>query len=163
MTLIQSIESKIFHDAHSCQLYLSQLYRRKVWTNGCFDLIHRGHLINLMSAKAMGEILIVGLNSDISVRSLKGENRPIQDQDTRALILASLSYVDVVLIFDNSNPLDELALIRPDIYVKGSEYDMSQLPEAQLVCQLGGVAKSIPMIDNISSSLIISKILDKKE
>ena len=128
MTLIQSIESKIFHDAHSCQLYLSQLYRRKVWTNGCFDLIHRGHLINLMSAKAMGEILIVGLNSDISVRSLKGENRPIQDQDTRALILASLSYVDVVLIFDNSNPLDELALIRPDIYVKGSEYDMSQLP-----------------------------------
>ena len=129
-----------------------------VWTNGCFDLLHVGHLHSLKEAAQYGDILIVGLNSDESVKQLKGEGRPIYTEQDRANLLSSLGFVDAVLMFNGLNPMEELKIIKPDIFAKGAEYDLSQLPEAQLVSNYGGKVVSLSLIDSISTSDIINRI-----
>lgn len=158
MSSLKEIKQKIYYSASECKAKLEKVKAVKVWTNGCFDIVHAGHIKSLLTARQLGDFLIVGLNSDLSVAHLKGADRPIKDEVTRALVLASFSFVDMVLLFDATSPIDELLVIRPDIFTKGAEYDLEALPEAQKVLSYGGQVKSLTMEENISTTDIINKI-----
>ncbi|MDR7866244.1 MAG: D-glycero-beta-D-manno-heptose 1-phosphate adenylyltransferase [Sporomusaceae bacterium] len=132
--------------------------RAVVFTNGCFDILHAGHVRYLAAAKALGDRLIVGLNSDRSVKSFKGADRPINCQDDRAEVLAALAAVDYVVIFDDRTAEDLVAEIKPDIYVKGGDYRLEDLPEARIVSSYGGRTVLVPEVPGRSSSNIIGKI-----
>ena len=129
-----------------------------VATNGCFDILHIGHIRSLQKAKTLGDILVIGINSDSSVKKLKGKNRPINPENERAEILAALSCVDIVTIFNEDTGEKFLEQLKPDIYVKGSEYELDKLPEAYLVKKLGGKTIQIPMIPGASTTNIIEKL-----
>lgn len=131
-----------------------------VATNGCFDILHVGHIRCLQKAKTFGDILVVGLNSNGSVKKIKGNKRPINNENERAEVLAALSCVDFISIFQEETAVKFLELLRPDIYVKGDEYKLDILPEAVLVKKLGGKVIQIPMIKGFSTTKII-KILKK--
>ena len=132
--------------------------KRIVFTNGCFDILHRGHITYLNQAKAQGDILIVGLNSDDSVRRLKGDSRPINCLEDRAQVLSAMSCVDYVVPFSEDTPLRLIELVRPDIFVKGGDYTRDDLPEAPLVEGLGGAVRLLPYLDDFSTSGIIERI-----
>lgn len=132
--------------------------KRIVFTNGCFDILHRGHITYLNQAKAQGDILIVGLNSDSSVRRLKGPNRPINTLEDRAQVLAALSCVDHIVAFDGNTPHELIRQIRPDVFIKGGDYTRETLPEAPLVEALGGEVKILPYMQDRSTTGIIEKI-----
>ncbi|HWQ60751.1 MAG TPA: D-glycero-beta-D-manno-heptose 1-phosphate adenylyltransferase [Negativicutes bacterium] len=129
-----------------------------VFTNGCFDILHAGHVRYLAAAKALGDRLIVGLNSDRSVRRLKGADRPINSQDDRAEVLAALAAVDYVIVFDDRTAEGLVAEIKPDYYVKGGDYRLEDLPEAAIVAAYGGKTVLVPEVPGRSSSTIIGKI-----
>jgi D-beta-D-heptose 7-phosphate kinase / D-beta-D-heptose 1-phosphate adenosyltransferase len=132
--------------------------RRVVFTNGCFDILHRGHVAYLNRAKALGDVLIVGLNTDAGVRRLKGAGRPINPLDDRAQVLAALSCVDFVAPFDEDTPAELIRLLRPDVFVKGGDYTVDRLPEAPLVRELGGEVQILPFVEDRSTSLLIERI-----
>ena len=129
-----------------------------VTTNGCFDILHVGHVDILNQAKALGDFLIVGLNSDQSVRRIKGDARPIMPQDDRAKILANLIAVDFVTIFDEETPVEFLKIAKPDIHVKGQDYTANGLAETPIVESFGGVVKLLPLLKGNSTSGLIQKI-----
>jgi rfaE bifunctional protein, domain II len=129
-----------------------------VFTNGCFDILHAGHVRYLTAARALGDRLIVGLNSDQSVKRLKGAGRPINSQDDRAEVLAALTAVDYVVVFDDRTAESLVAEINPDIYVKGGDYRLEDLPEAKIVAAGGGRTVLVPEVPGRSSSTIIGKI-----
>ena len=131
---------------------LRQTGARVVFTNGCFDLLHVGHLATLDAAKAQGDILVVGLNSDSSVQGLKGPTRPLQPQFERAQLLAALACVDFVIIFEQATPLDLLSILRPDVHVKGGDYLASQLPETPLIESYGGRVHIAPIAQGRSTT-----------
>jgi D-beta-D-heptose 7-phosphate kinase/D-beta-D-heptose 1-phosphate adenosyltransferase len=137
-------------------------YRRNglriVFTNGCFDILHRGHIAYLNRAKALGDILIVGLNSDESVRRLKGADRPINTLEDRAQVLAALSCVDHIVPFEQDTPRELIRVIRPDIFAKGGDYTRETLPEADLVEQMGGRVELLPYLEDHSTTSVIEKI-----
>src|SRR5512137_2100573 len=129
------------------------LARPLVVTNGVFDILHRGHVTYLEQARALGAALVVAVNSDRSVRQLgKGPDRPINPDADRAWVLAALQSVDLVTIFDEQVPLAVLELVRPDIYVKGGDYDMDRIEEAQLVRSWGGAAIALPFVPGHSTT-----------
>ncbi len=132
--------------------------RRIVFTNGCFDILHRGHITYLNRAKTLGDVLIVGLNDDDSVRRLKGEGRPINKLDDRAEVLAALSCVDHIAAFGGHSPTDLIGTVRPDIYVKGGDYTVERLPEAPLVEDIGGEVRILPLMEDRSTTGIIERI-----
>lgn len=132
--------------------------KRIVFTNGCFDLLHAGHITYMARAKSLGDILIVGLNSDVSVRALKGEERPLVPQQDRALLLASLSFVDFVVLFDDLTPHRLIAAIKPDIHVKGGDYTEEELPEAPLVRSYGGQVVILPKVEGRSTTDLVQRI-----
>lgn len=129
-----------------------------VFTNGCFDILHAGHVRYLQAARELGDCLIVGLNSDASVQTLKGPTRPVNGQDDRAEVLAALSAVDYVVIFEEKTAENLIGIIYPDIYVKGGDYVVEELPEAAIVRANGGKIVLIPEVAGRSSSNIIRKI-----
>lgn len=129
-----------------------------VFTNGCFDILHAGHVRYLAGARALGDSLIVGLNSDQSVRSLKGPTRPVNSQDDRAEVLAALAAVDYVVIFEETTAENLVADIKPDIYAKGGDYTVEELPENKVVAAHGGRTVLVPEVPGRSSSNIIKKI-----
>ena len=129
-----------------------------ITTNGCFDILHIGHIRSLQKAKSLGDILIVGLNSDFSVNKLKGKDRPINNEKNRAEILASLSCVDFVSVFNEDTAEKFIEIVKPDIYVKGGEYDLDILPEAKVVKKYGGQIFLVPMIPDISTTKLLEKI-----
>ena len=134
---------------------------RVVWTNGCFDLLHVGHLRTLATARMLGDILVVGVNSDRSVRALKGPGRPIVPEKERAEIVAALEFVDYVTIFDDVTPDSVLAKLQPDVHVKGEEYRPplgKPIPEMATVLAYGGKVEFVPMVGNHSTSLLIERI-----
>ncbi|ROT96708.1 D-glycero-beta-D-manno-heptose 1-phosphate adenylyltransferase [Altererythrobacter sp. FM1] len=134
------------------------LPRPLVFTNGVFDILHRGHVTYLAAARALGASLVVGLNSDDSVRRLgKGSDRPINPQVDRALVIAALASVDAVLLFTEDTPCELIARIRPDIYVKGGDYDIDALPETQIVRGWGGQAYALPFADGYSTTALIAR------
>jgi D-beta-D-heptose 7-phosphate kinase/D-beta-D-heptose 1-phosphate adenosyltransferase len=130
-----------------------------VFTNGCFDILHRGHVEYLESAKKMGDILIVGVNDDNSVRRIKGDPRPVVEEDDRVLIIAALSSVDFVTLFSEDTPLELIRSLVPDILVKGADWPMDKVIGKDIVEAAGGTVKTIPFISNRSTSAIIQKIL----
>lgn len=133
---------------------------RIVFTNGCFDLLHSGHTQYLEQAKALGDILIVGLNSDLSVRGLKGEGRPILAEADRALLLAALECVDLVVIFSQPTPYELIDLIRPDVLVKGGDWKTEDIVGADLVLAGGGEVLSLPFKAGYSTTRLLQRIAD---
>lgn len=132
--------------------------KRVVFTNGCFDILHRGHVSLLNQAKTFGDVLIVGINSDKSIRRLKGEERPINSLDDRVTVLAGLQSVDFLVPFDEDSPSRIIKALKPDVFVKGGDYTVDAIPEAPLIRQLGGEVQIIPFVGNRSTTNIIKKI-----
>ena len=129
-----------------------------VATNGCFDILHIGHIRSLQKAKSLGDVLVVGVNSDFSVKKLKGNDRPINSEKNRAEILAALSCVDFVSIFNEETAEKFLEVVKPNIYVKGGEYNIDILPEAKVVKKCGGEIVLVPMIPDFSTTSLLGKI-----
>jgi rfaE bifunctional protein nucleotidyltransferase chain/domain len=137
----------------------SALARPLVMTNGVFDILHRGHVTYLMQARSLGASLLVALNSDASVRMLgKGEDRPINGESDRAAMLAALESVTLVALFSELMPLRVIEIVRPDLYVKGGDYDMNRIPEAALVRSLGGQALTLPFVPGRSTSDFLARV-----
>lgn len=132
--------------------------RRIVFTNGCFDILHVGHVRYLQEAKAAGDVLVVGLNSDSSVRKLKGPARPVQSESERAEILAALAAVDFVVIFSEETPEKLIHEVRPDVLVKGGDYDIESIVGASFVRSYGGVVKALRFVPGSSTSSIIDRM-----
>lgn len=164
MTTIEIIQSKIFENTQVFRPVLDQWKKAGesvVFTNGCFDLVHRGHIDSLAKAAELGDRLIVGLNSDVSVRLLKGENRPLVDQQSRAVLLASMLMVDAVIMFDEETPYSLISSLLPDILVKGSEYQIEEIAGYDIVLASGGRVERIELTEGFSTSDIIQKIKNK--
>jgi rfaE bifunctional protein nucleotidyltransferase chain/domain len=134
--------------------------KRIVFTNGCFDILHAGHVHYLAAAKAQGDILVIGLNSDASVQRIKGAQRPIVPEDQRALVLASLEHVDYVAIFNEPDPHNLIQALMPDVLVKGADWEESEIIGADIVKKNGGRVVRIEMVPEVSTSKIIEKIID---
>jgi D-glycero-beta-D-manno-heptose 1-phosphate adenylyltransferase len=132
--------------------------KKIVFTNGVFDLLHKGHIFSLLQAAKQGDVLIIGLNADSSVKRLKGDSRPINDQDARALVLASLMMVDAVIIFEEDTPLKLITSILPDVLVKGGDYTVDEIVGAKEVIANGGKVVINPILDGFSTTAIIKAI-----
>ncbi|HEU4390011.1 MAG TPA: D-glycero-beta-D-manno-heptose 1-phosphate adenylyltransferase [Blastocatellia bacterium] len=137
--------------------------RRVVFTNGCFDLLHPGHVRYLAEARSLGDALIVALNSDRSVRALKGETRPIMNEKERAEIIAALESVDLVTIFDEETPRELIAELLPDILVKGGDWAVEQIVGREEVEAAGGTVVSLPFLEGSSTSDIVRRIIKLNE
>ena len=135
--------------------------KRIVFTNGCFDILHVGHVRYLTAAKKRGDILVIGLNSDLSVKGLKGDKRPLIDETARAEVLSSLEVVDYISIFNESTANKIIADLQPDIYVKGGDYQIGKLPEVSTVVSYGGEVQLIPVVTGASTTNIIQEILQR--
>ncbi len=135
--------------------------KKVVFTNGCFDILHSGHVDYLTKAKNFGDVLIVGLNSDVSVRSIKGEKRPILNQHERAAVISNLKAVDYVTLFDEDTPAKLIEAVVPDILVKGGDWPVEKIVGREVVLAHGGEVKSIKFVSNQSTSKIIQVILDR--
>jgi rfaE bifunctional protein nucleotidyltransferase chain/domain len=133
-----------------------------VFTNGCFDVIHKGHVDYLSRASSLGDRMIVGLNTDKSVSNLKGPSRPIQDERSRAEIVASMFFVDAVVMFDEETPYELINFLKPDILVKGSDYSIDNIIGADVVMANGGRVETMDFVDGYSTTNIINKIKNTK-
>lgn len=131
---------------------------RVVFTNGCFDLLHPGHVFYLRAARSLGDALVVGLNSDASVRKLKGPSRPVVPEKDRAAVLEALESVDAVVVFGEDTPIRLMRELEPAVYVKGSDYRIEDLPEAEVAREFGAEVRIIPFEPGYSTSALIEKI-----
>ncbi len=138
--------------------YWNFLDKKIVFTNGCFDVIHLGHIMYLSQAAGLGSVLVIGLNTDESVRRIKGSSRPLMDQHARSMILGSLFFVDAVLLFDEDTPLELIKKVKPHVLVKGSDYLEKDIVGADVVKSYGGEVVTIDFVDGYSSSNIINKL-----
>ena len=137
---------------------LREQNKKIVFTNGCFDILHRGHIEYLTKAKEFGDVLIVGLNSDTSVQRLKGKDRPINPEADRARILDALKPVDYVVIFEEDTPLRLIQMVKPDVLVKGGDYKVEEIVGSEYVMSYGGKVEIIPFVEGKSTTKIIQKI-----
>ncbi len=160
MKAVSSIPDKIFTLAGlQSQLKRWRLQNKKiVFTNGVFDILHEGHIASLSEAAAHGHILIVGVNADASVKRLKGESRPVNNENSRALILASLVLTDAIIIFEEDTPLNLITAILPDVLVKGGDYTLEQIVGAKEVMANGGEVKIAAILQGFSTTSIIEKM-----
>lgn len=160
MSHLSTIKAKILDEKSlDSWLALARFKKQKiVFTNGCFDIIHQGHIVYLSKAADAGDKLIIGLNSDESVRKLKGNKRPVMDQDSRALILASLHFVSAVVIFNEDTPYRLIEHIKPDVLVKGGDYKPEEIAGYDIVKAKGGEVVTVEYIEGHSSSALIGKI-----
>ncbi len=140
--------------------YLRKSGKRIVFTNGCFDILHIGHVRYLAEARAKGDVLVLGLNSDASVKLIKSDCRPIVSQDQRAEVLAALACVDFITIFDEPDPLTLIKTIKPDILAKGADWEENKIIGTDVVKSYGGEVVRIKLFPNISTSMIIHRILE---
>lgn len=131
-----------------------------VFTNGCFDILHGGHITYLYEAKKLGDILIVGLNSDISIKRIKGEKRPILSEYERAYNLSALEMIDFIVIFNEDTPYELIKVLKPDILVKGGDWDIEKIVGKDIVESYGGKVLNIPFVDGKSTTNVIQRILD---
>jgi len=166
------IQSKIYtKETIVQQLSIWRFQKKKiVFTNGCFDIVHRGHIDYLAKAADMGDVLIVGVNSDASVKRLnKGDARPLQDERSRALILAAFSFITAIVVFDEQTPLELIQFLKPDVLVKGADYNADETDKqskkyivgADVVKANGGVVKTIEFLEGYSTTAIENKIKGK--
>jgi len=160
MSHIKTLNSKIYNlDALTNLVEQWKLTGNKVvFTNGCFDIIHRGHIEVLARTADLGDKLIIGLNSDQSIQKLKGKNRPIIDEESRAVLLAALSFVDAIVLFSEDSPLKLISALSPDVLAKGGDYEIETIVGHEIVQQNGGEVKLVPFVYGFSSTNIIEKI-----
>ena len=149
------------NEAKNLVLELKKQNKTTVFTNGCFDILHIGHVRYLKESARFGDILIIGLNSDSSVKRLKGESRPINNESDRAELLSELGFVDYVVVFDEDTPQNLLDEIKPDVYTKGADYTLDTLPEAKIVLKNGGRVVFINLVEGKSTTNVIKKIEQK--
>lgn len=147
--------------AASAILTAQKAGRRVAFTNGCFDILHAGHVRYLSAARASADMLVVGLNTDDSVRKIKGPRRPINPENLRAEVLAGLACVDYVILFDEPDPLSLIQSLRPDVLVKGADWPEDQIIGADFVKQQGGRVERIALVQDISTSALIQVILER--
>ena len=164
MSRLDHLKSKIYTlETIEKQLNIWRFQEKKiVFTNGCFDLLHFGHVDYLSEAADLGDVLVLGLNSDESVRMLKGPRRPVNSQDTRAFMLASLSFVTGVIVFEEQTPINLIKFIKPDILVKGSDYIPEEMIGYDVVTSYGGTVRTIELIPGYSTSNILQKIISSR-
>ena len=165
MDVSKIIQSKIFKNFQDFKPVLDQWQKSGqilAFTNGCVDLVHRGHIDSLVKAANFGDRLIVGLNSDVSVRLLKGETRPLIDEQSRAVMLASLLMVDAVILFAEETPYDLVKCIMPDVLVKGAEYRIEEIAGFDVVLAAGGRVERIDLTEGFSTSDLIQKIINNQ-
>ena len=162
MDKISIIKQKIFDNASlQKQIALWRFHEKKiVFTNGCFDLLHLGHIDYLAKAASMGDVLIVGLNTDRSVSKNKGPARPITDEHSRQMVIASLFFVNGVILFDEPTPINLITAVQPDVLVKGGDYKVEEIVGYDLVKARGGEVVTIDIVEGYSTTLIEKKILD---
>ena len=160
MKSIQAIPTKIFSLTDLLKQVKSWrlLNKKIVFTNGVFDMLHQGHIASLCEAAQQGHILIVGINSDASVKKLKGPNRPVQNQNDRALLLASLVMTDAIIVFEEDTPLHLITAILPDVLVKGGDYSIDQISGAKEVLANGGKVHIAKIVEGFSTTETIKKI-----
>lgn len=158
MTTLEVTQSKIFDPSILTQRVAMWRFqnRKIVFTNGCFDILHRGHIEYLSKARDLGDVLIIGLNTDASVKRLKGDSRPVQDESSRALALASLRFVEAVVLFDEDTPFELINKLQPDVLVKGGDYSEDTIVGADIVKARGGEVIAIPLTPGYSTSKILS-------
>lgn len=158
MNFIEHIQSKIvpssFFKEHAKDVHKQKL----VFTNGCFDILHLGHITYLAQARQLGDALVVGLNSDASVRRLKGPSRPVNDQNARAQLLAALEFVDYVVVFEEDTPFNVITQVIPDVLVKGGDYSIDNIVGADFVMQNGGEVLTVPFVNGFSTTSIIENL-----
>jgi rfaE bifunctional protein nucleotidyltransferase chain/domain len=160
MSHLKKINKKIF-SLESLKTQVSawgKAGQKVVFTNGCFDVIHRGHIEVLTRTADLGGKLIIGLNSDSSIQKLKGKNRPIIDENSRAILLAGLGFVDAVVLFSEATPLNLISTLKPDILAKGGDYEISTIVGHEIVQKNGGQVVLVPFVEGFSSTAIIDKI-----
>ncbi len=166
MKQLEIIQSKIFRqeDVNFQRLLAVWQFQSKkvVFTNGCFDLLHLGHIDYLSKAKDLGHLLVVGLNTDASVRALKGNSRPIQDENSRATLLAALRFVDAVVLFDDPTPYNLIKIVQPDVLVKGSDYKAEDIVGYDILKAKNGEVVTIDFVEGYSTSAIEEKIRNNK-
>lgn len=135
--------------------------KKTVWTNGCYDILHAGHVLYLQKARSLGDLLIVGLNSDASVRLSKGPNRPIINEQERAIVLSALSCVDHLVLFNDESPIEMIRDLEPDIYAKGGDYTIDTInqPERRVVEAYGGGIALLPGVEGMSTTAVIDRII----
>jgi D-glycero-beta-D-manno-heptose 1-phosphate adenylyltransferase len=138
--------------------YWKFLNKKIVFTNGCFDILHRGHIVYLAKAASYGDLLVIGLNSDLSVKNIKGPSRPIQDQQSRALILAALHFVSHIILFDEDTPYNLIKKVQPDVLVKGADYKPEDIVGYDIVTAKGGEIVTIDFVEGYSTTGIIKKM-----
>ncbi|MCU4163889.1 D-glycero-beta-D-manno-heptose 1-phosphate adenylyltransferase [Carboxylicivirga caseinilyticus] len=160
MNELQRIEAKIMsRDQAKVLVEQWMLSGEKIaFTNGCFDIVHRGHVEYLSKAKDLGTKLVLGLNTDASVRRLKGDNRPIVDEQSRAILLAALQFIDMVVFFDEDTPYELIKALQPDILVKGSDYKAEDIVGYDVVTAKGGKVETIDFVEGFSTTTIVEKI-----
>jgi len=160
MSHLKTLNSKIYNlDALTTQVEQWKATGNKiVFTNGCFDIIHRGHIEVLARTADLGDKLVIGLNSDQSIQKLKGEDRPIIEEQSRAILLAALSFVDAIVLFSEDTPLKLISTLIPDVLAKGGDYEIETIVGHEIVQQNGGKVKLVPFLDGFSSTSIIDKI-----
>jgi rfaE bifunctional protein nucleotidyltransferase chain/domain len=160
MNYLELFQSKIVtkEDLKPLLSYWRFKKQKIVFSNGCFDLLHKGHIEYLSRAASFGDVLIIGLNTDQSVRNIKGTDRPVQDESSRALVLASLRIVTSIVLFDEETPYNLIKFIQPDILVKGADYKEDEIVGADIVKNKGGAIKTVQLTTGYSTSGIIDKI-----
>ncbi len=152
-------EDKIISVEKFLELRSKELKNKQVvFTNGCFDIVHLGHIDYLEKAREKGDLLVLGLNTDQSIQRIKGKNRPIVNEESRARLMAALQFVDYVILFDEDTPLNLIKSILPDILVKGNDYQTSNIVGADIVLSNGGKVETIQLVAGYSTSSIIEKI-----
>ena len=159
MDNLQLIKNKILN-AKDLQKQLGQWRQQGlkiVFTNGCFDLLHRGHVEYLSKAADLGDVLVVGLNTDASVRRLKGEGRPVNNEEARAMVLASLGFVDAVVLFDEDTPYELIQAVRPEVLVKGADYKPEEIVGYDIVTSYGGTVTTVPLVEGYSTTRLLSR------
>ena len=157
-SLSRNIEQKIVSRDYFVENALKLHQQKIVFTNGCFDVLHFGHVHYLLKAKELGDILVIGLNSDDSVRRLKGPTRPVNGEKERAFVLAALACVDYVVLFGEDTPKELIETVRPDVLVKGGDYDITTIVGADFVQRNGGTVTTIPFVEGFSSTRIIEQL-----
>ncbi|HOI31799.1 MAG: D-glycero-beta-D-manno-heptose 1-phosphate adenylyltransferase [Bacteroidales bacterium] len=161
MTQLEILQNKILEPAKlENMLSLWRFQDKKiVFTNGCFDILHRGHIEYLSKAADLGDVLIVGLNTDSSVSRIKGPKRPVVDEQSRALLLAALHFSTAIVLFDESTPYDLIRKIQPDILVKGKDYKAEEVVGYDIVTAKGGKVETITLVDGFSTTGLIQKLI----
>ena len=160
MEQLQRIRNKIF----SLQTIVNQCHvwrfkeKKIVFTNGCFDILHLGHIDYLSKSADAGDVLVVGVNSDHSVKRLKGENRPINDENARSTLLTALSFVDAVVLFDEDTPYELIKKVQPDVLVKGADYSIEEIVGYDIVLAKNGNVVTIPLTEGYSTTDLIKKL-----